>query len=300
MTTYNPDFGRGKSKKVDYYSFFRTAQETFGIMTLSASIDSEEIARFAAHTQDWWNPDGVWSPLHRINPARIKYIESMFFAHFSGSRPLCGTPASQAPRNRDCDQLPFLGRSVLDVGCGGGLLCEPLARRGAKVTGLDVSVQAIATARAHAAAEKLKIAYLNGSVENLARGGKKFDAILAMEILEHVADADSLLQSAASLLKPGGIILFSTINRTMKSFLLGIVAAEYVLGWVPPGMHDWEKFVRPSELAAHLKKAGLTLSDLTGMVFNPLSGNFDLKPGKVGVNYLAAAVKSDVSGCVSN
>ncbi|MFA5041524.1 MAG: bifunctional 2-polyprenyl-6-hydroxyphenol methylase/3-demethylubiquinol 3-O-methyltransferase UbiG, partial [Bdellovibrionales bacterium] len=184
---------------------------------------------------------------------------------------------------------PFTGLSVLDIGCGGGLLSEPLANLGAKVTGLDASEKAINVAREHAAKKKLKISYIEGSAEEFSLESKTFDVILMMEILEHAADIGSLMRSAASLLKPDGIIVISTVNRTTKSFLLGIVVAEYILGWVPKGLHDWEKFIRPSELAEHLQKAGLEIGDLTGMVYNPILDSFSLRSGMVGVNYLATA-----------
>ncbi len=242
-------------------------------MRASPSIDQKEVARFSGQTQDWWNPEGAWSPLHKINPARLEYICKTVCSHF---------------KKKD----PFKNISVLDIGCGGGLLSEPLARLGAKVSGLDASPKTLEAARKHAAKEKLKIAYIEGSVEDFAQGKQKYDVVLAMEILEHVADIPSFLKSAASLLKPNGILIVSTINRTTKSYLLGIVVAEYVLGWVPAGMHDWDKFIRPSELATHLQKAGLKLADLTGMVYSPLTREFSLRHGKVDVNYLASAVKT--------
>jgi 2-polyprenyl-6-hydroxyphenyl methylase/3-demethylubiquinone-9 3-methyltransferase len=244
------------------------------LMPASSSIDTDEIARFSGASQDWWNPEGLWRPLHKLNPARIDYIRKTVCDHFK--RPCEGA-------------FPFKGLSVLDIGCGGGLLCEPLARLGAKVMGLDASAKAIEVARKHAAREKLKITYIDGSVEDFARSKEKFDVVLAMEILEHVSNVGSLLRSASALLKPDGILIVSTLNRTMKSYLLGIIAAEYVLGWVPEGMHDWNKFIRPSELEAHLRQAGMKLTDLTGMVYNPLSDSFSLRRGKVGVNYLATA-----------
>jgi 2-polyprenyl-6-hydroxyphenyl methylase/3-demethylubiquinone-9 3-methyltransferase len=261
-------------------------------MPLSASIDKEEIGRFSRHTQDWWNPQGVWSPLHKINPARLDYVRQTVCAHFAMSS----------------ESNLFKRLSALDIGCGGGLMCEPLARLGAKVTGLDASHQAIDAAQAHATREKLKIKYIVGSVEDFAHGtnGVKprstrrgqaphceggFDVILALEILEHLADIESFLRSTAALLEPDGIVIFSTINRTTKSYLLGVVAAEYVLGWVPVGMHDWNKFVRPSELEANVQKAGLALTDLTGMVYDPLDDGFSLRRGNLSVNYLASAVK---------
>ncbi|MDD3370539.1 MAG: bifunctional 2-polyprenyl-6-hydroxyphenol methylase/3-demethylubiquinol 3-O-methyltransferase UbiG [Alphaproteobacteria bacterium] len=245
-------------------------------MTFSASVDLDEIQRFSGHTQDWWNDRGVWSPLHKLNPARLDYIRSMACNYFGIT-----------PKNKK----GFGRLSVLDIGCGGGLASEPLAEWGAKVTGIDASPKAIDAARAHARGKKLKIEYLAVSAEDMARKKRRFDMVLALEILEHVADMDSLLASIAALLNPGGIALFSTVNRTTRSYLFGIVAAEYILGWVPPGMHDWNKFVRPSELAGRLQKAGLELDDLTGLVYHPLSDRFSLQKGRVDLNYMAAAVK---------
>lgn len=241
-----------------------------------ASVDEGEVLRFSQQTQDWWNPEGAWKPLHKLNPARIQYIRSAICKHFSAT---------------DAGKAPLQTLSVLDIGCGGGLLCEPLARLGAKVTGLDASAKALEVARNHAVEQKLKIAYIDGSVETLKSKAQAFDVILAMEILEHVADIGSFLSDASALLKPNGLMIFSTVNRTMKSFLFGVVVAEHVMGWVPKGMHDWNKFVRPSELAAHLTRADLALSDLMGVVYKPLEDTFKLCPGKMQINYLASAVK---------
>jgi 2-polyprenyl-6-hydroxyphenyl methylase/3-demethylubiquinone-9 3-methyltransferase len=241
-----------------------------------SSIDNEEIARFSSHAQDWWNPQGGLSPLHKLNPARMEYIRDTVCGHFERSTE---------------KKAAFKGLSVLDIGCGGGLLCEPLARLGAAVTGLDASAETIMAAKAHAAETGLKIKYVVSSAEDLAHSGQQFDVITALEILEHVSDIGSLLGSAVNLLRPGGIMILSTVNRTVKSYLLGIVAAEYILGWVPTGTHDWRKFIRPSELAAHLEKAGLAITDITGMIYNPLNDSFSLRRSTVGVNYLAAAVK---------
>ncbi len=250
-------------------------------MRPAASIDKDEIARFSGHAQDWWNPQGVLRSLHKLNPTRLNYIRDMVSQHFGRLR-------------GDARAKTFKGLSILDVGCGGGLLCEPMARWGASVTGLDASAQAIAVAKAHAAQARLKIAYRHGSAEDFSRGAQKFDVVTVLEILEHVADIGSLLRSAASMLKPDGIMILSTVNRTTKSFLLGIIAAEYILRWVPGGTHDWNRFIRPSELAAHLQKAGLTLADITGMVYDPLNNTFFLRQGTVDVNYLAAALKGPV------
>ena len=245
-------------------------------MPRAASVDKEEIARFSSHASDWWNPEGALRPLHKLNRARLEYIRDRICDHF----------------DRQSGQItPLKGLSVLDIGCGGGLLCEPMARLGATVVGLDASEEAIRVARAHSAQSELKLSYRAGSAEDFARGKQRFDVITALEILEHVADIDSLLQSAARLLKPNGLIILSTLNRTPKSFLLGVVAAEYILKWVPRGTHEWRKFIRPSELAAHLKKADLSVCDLTGLIYDPLNDRFHLEKGRVGVNYLMAAGK---------
>ncbi|MDR3425289.1 MAG: bifunctional 2-polyprenyl-6-hydroxyphenol methylase/3-demethylubiquinol 3-O-methyltransferase UbiG [Alphaproteobacteria bacterium] len=241
-----------------------------------SSIDPDEIARFSRHAQEWWDPKGVWSPLHKLNPARLDYIRETVCEHFK----------------RKPEGKPFKGLSVLDIGCGGGLMSEPLARLGAKVTGIDASSEAIAAAKAHAKEQGLNITYMCGSVETLALSSPKaFDIVTALEIVEHAADIGSLLRSAQALLKPEGILILSTVNRTMKSYLLGIVAAEYILRWVPPGTHDWRKFLRPSELVAHLEKAGLSAIDITGIKYDPLRDAFHLRQGAVGVNYLVTGVK---------
>lgn len=281
----HPNFEHEKLYDLKYYLFFHIAQETTSHMP-SPSIDPKEVTRFSGQAQDWWNPEGAWSPLHRINPARLDYILQTISKHFGVQQKKLFSSL-----NAECRMLNAF--SILDIGCGGGLLCEPLTRLGAKVTGLDASGNTLQAARKHAKQEKLKIDYIEGSIEDFTQGKQKFDVILAMEILEHLADIPSFLRSAASLLKPDGIVIVSTINRTTKSYLLGIVVAEYILGWVPAGMHDWDKFIRPSELATHLQRAGLTLTDLTGMIYSPLNGKFSLQRGKVDVNYLASAVKTE-------
>jgi 2-polyprenyl-6-hydroxyphenyl methylase/3-demethylubiquinone-9 3-methyltransferase len=243
-----------------------------------SSIDPAEIARFSSHASDWWNPDGALRPLHKLNPARLEYIRNRVCGHFG--RDLA---------NRDS----LKGLSVLDVGCGGGLLCEPMARMGAVVTGLDASAEAIEAARAHAAQSGLGINYVCGSAEEMA-ASPLYDVITALEIVEHVADIGSLLRAVAALLKPEGIVLLSTVNRTPKSFLLGIVAAEYVLNWVPRGTHDWRKFIKPSELDAHLRAAGLETVDITGMAYDVLNDSFHLQEGRAAVNYLMAATRAKI------
>ncbi len=242
----------------------------------SASVSTEDVNRFSAQAEDWWNPSGGFRSLHELNPLRLAYIRDQAIAHFGRA-----APAQELLR----------GIHALDVGCGGGLLAEPLTRMGAEVTGVDASGAAIVEARRHAAAMGLSICYRTGSVEEVAESPARFDLITAMEIVEHVADMDSFVRSLAALLKPDGVLILSTLNRTIKSFALGVVAAEYVLNWVPRGMHDWNKFVRPSELAQRLESRGLQVSDLTGAIFNPCSGQFEFRQGKVAVNYLMTAVK---------
>jgi 2-polyprenyl-6-hydroxyphenyl methylase/3-demethylubiquinone-9 3-methyltransferase len=239
-------------------------------MPQSASIDKDEIAMFSHHAGDWWNPDGALRPLHKLNPVRLEYIRERICGHF--------------------ERENMKGLSILDIGCGGGLLCEPLTRMGAAVTGLDASNEAIAAAKAHAIQSCLKVNYHCGSAEAFAGAGRKFDVVTALEILEHVADIGSLLSAAARLLKPKGILILSTVNRTPKSFLLGIIAAEYVLRWVPRGTHNWRKFIRPSELASHLEQVGLQADDITGVIYNPLDDAFILRQTAVDVNYMMSAV----------
>ena len=229
----------------------------------SASIAHDEIARFSAQAEEWWNPKGPFRPLHRLNPVRLAYIR---------------------------DQVGGLKNTrVLDVGCGGGLIAEPLTRLGAKVTGIDASHASIAVARQHADSMGLSIDYRATSVEDLARGKDRYDVITALEIVEHVADLPSFLRAIAALLKPNGTVILSTLNRTPKSFMLGIVAAEYVLRWVPRGTHQWKKFIRPSEMVAALEACNLTTTDLTGVTFDPLQSSFALDTNDLAVNYLLTA-----------
>lgn len=240
----------------------------------AASIARDEIDRFSSQAGDWWNAEGQFGPLHRLNPVRLGYIRTQVCRHFS----------------RDEGAVRVLeGLDALDIGCGGGLLTEPLARLGGRVTGLDASEEAITVARAHAKQSGLKIDYQAQSVEQLARGKARYDLITALEVAEHVADLDSFLAATAQLLKPGGLLIVSTLNRTAKSFLLGIVAAEYILKWVPRGTHQWKKFIRPSELVQKLEASGARPVDLTGIVFDPLSGEFGLRAGDVGMNYFLTA-----------
>jgi len=242
------------------------------------SIDEAEIAKFAAMAEAWWDPAGKFRPLHRVNPVRLAFIRDRLCARFG----------------RDAKAVkPLEGLKLLDVGCGGGLLCEPLARLGAAVTGLDAAEKNIRIASLHAAESGLAIDYRHGSVEELAEGTQRFDAVLTMEVVEHVADVAGFLVAAAQLVRPGGVMFLSTLNRTPKAFLMAIVGAEYVLRWLPRGTHDWRRFLRPSELAAGLRRAGLEVEELAGVAYNPLTDAWRLAPRDLDVNYMMLAVKPD-------
>jgi 2-polyprenyl-6-hydroxyphenyl methylase / 3-demethylubiquinone-9 3-methyltransferase len=243
-------------------------------MTGAPSVIDEEVARFDALAAEWWDPAGPMAPLHRINPTRIGWLRDAIAGHFGHSG--------------GGDEPPLAGLTLLDIGCGAGLLTEPLWRLGAEVTGLDPAPASIEIARAHAEATGAGPTYRVGTVEDLAREGARFDVVLAMEVVEHVADPAAFVAAAASLVKPGGFFALSTLNRTFKSFALAIVGAEYVLRWLPAGTHRWEQFVTPDELAAALRAAGLEPTERRGMVFDPLSGEWRLSRD-LGVNYFMAA-----------
>jgi 2-polyprenyl-6-hydroxyphenyl methylase/3-demethylubiquinone-9 3-methyltransferase len=239
------------------------------------TLDAGEIARFARHADEWWDEQGKFRPLHQIAPLRLAFLREEMLRHFRRSGQLA---------------RPFAGLSVLDVGCGGGLICEPLARLGAHVTGLDPAPENIAAARAHAAGQGLAVEYRAGRVEELAAEGLAFDALVCFEVVEHVPDPAAFLKACAALLRPGAPILLSTINRTVKSYLLAIVAAEYVLRWLPVGTHRWDRFVTPQELAGHCAAAGLAPGNVRGLVYNPFADGWALA-ADTDVNYFAAAVK---------
>ena len=247
----------------------------------TASIDDAEIARFEAVAARWWDSEGEFRPLHRLNPVRVGFIRDR----------LC-TDFDRAPT----EPTPLAGLAIADVGCGGGLLCEPMARLGARVTGIDAGDEAVAVARLHAEQAGLAIDYRAATAETLAAEGRRFDAVLALEIVEHVADVDAFLGAVAALVRPGGTLIMSTLNRTPKSFGLAILGAEYVLRWVPRGTHDWRKFVRPSELAAGLRRHGIATEALSGMVFNPLANTWRLAETDLDVNYLLAGRKAGDKG----
>ncbi|UUP17112.1 bifunctional 2-polyprenyl-6-hydroxyphenol methylase/3-demethylubiquinol 3-O-methyltransferase UbiG [Nitratireductor thuwali] len=240
------------------------------------SIDPREVERFSALAAEWWNPNGKFRPLHRFNPVRLAYIRDHVAAHFG-----------RDPRAAK----PFNGLRILDIGCGGGLLCEPMARLGASVVGADASETNIEVARLHAAECGVDIDYRATPAETLADQGEKFDVILNMEVVEHVADVDYFIGKCGEMLKPGGLMFVATINRTTKAWGLAIIGAEYVLRWLPRGTHQYEKLVRPTELEKALEKAGLSIKERTGVVYNPLADRWQ-RSKDMDVNYMVLAEKS--------
>lgn len=237
------------------------------------TLDEAEVAWFAALANEWWDPQGKFRPLHAINPTRLGFIRDQVCMQFGrGDRTI----------------RPFEGLAIADIGCGGGLLCEPMARLGARVTGLDPAEDSIKAAHAHASAQGLEIDYRAERAEDMAERETRFDIVIAMEVVEHVPDVPAFLKVASGLVSPGGLLLLSTINRTVKSYALAIVGAEFVLRWVPVGTHRWDRFVTPGELSNACSLAGLTESVRKGMVFNPLTSSWHLSED-TDVNYLMAA-----------
>ena len=245
-------------------------------MAAAAGLIDEEVRRFAALGDEWWNPAGPMAALHGLNPTRMAWLRDVIARHFD--RDLKGA----AP--------PLAGLTLLDVGCGGGLVAEPLARMGAEVVGLDPAPESIAVARAHAETTGARLTYRAGLVEDLVAEGARFDVVTALEVVEHVADLRAFVAAAAAAAKPGGLIVLSTLNRTLKSFALAIVGAEYVLGWVAKGTHRWEQFVTPEELAAALKAAGCRETERRGVVYDLPRREWRLS-SDVSVNYFMAARK---------
>lgn len=241
----------------------------------AASIDPAEIAGFEAMAAEWWDSNGKFAPLHRLNPARLGYLRDRLTDRFGLDTRV---------------RRPLAGLKLLDIGCGGGLVAEPLARLGAAVTGVDAGAGNIGIARAHAARAGLDIDYRCVAAESLAAAGERFDAVLALEVVEHVADLDAFLATAATLVRPGGLLVLSTLNRTVKAFALAIVGAEYVMRWLPRGTHRWDRFLRPHELARAVRGTGLAVTDITGMAYDPLRGDWRLGRDTA-VNYLLAASK---------
>jgi 2-polyprenyl-6-hydroxyphenyl methylase/3-demethylubiquinone-9 3-methyltransferase len=241
-----------------------------------ASVDAAEVDRFSRLAGEWWNPRGKMAVLHRFNPVRLAYVRDAACRQFG----------------RNASHPPCLDRlRILDIGCGGGLLCEPLARLGASMLGADPSADNIKAAKLHAERSGLAIDYRVTAAERLAAAGERFDVVLAMEVVEHVADVGLFVRSCAGMVKPGGLMIAATLNRTLKSFALAIVGAEYVLRWLPRGTHRWDKFLTPNELEAAMTAAGLAMKDEIGVIYNPLTDQWRLSPD-MDVNYMMTAAKA--------
>lgn len=246
------------------------------MQTARTTVDPDEIAKFEAMAAEWWDPDGKFKPLHMLNPCRLDYITSQISAEFG----------------RDLsDAAPFEGLRILDIGCGGGLLCEPMARLGATVVGADAAERNIPVAQLHAEQSGLEIDYRHTTAEAMANAGEQFDVVLNMEVVEHVADPLSYLSACRDLLVPGGLHLCSTINRNPKSFAMAIVGAEWVMRWLPKGTHEWSKFITPDELFKLLEEAGLDPVDRKGFVFNPVLWSWSLSDRDLSVNYVTASLR---------
>ena len=242
-----------------------------------STIDPAEVAKFEAMANEWWDLEGKFKPLHMLNPCRLDYINEQIAIEF----------------NKDLSQnLPFKGLRILDIGCGGGLLCEPMARLGATVVGADAASGNIPVAQIHARQSELEIDYRHTTAEALADRGEKFDVVLNMEVVEHVAGPATYLLACQKLLKPGGLHICSTLNRNPKSFLFAIIGAEWVMRWLPKGTHDWNKFITPDELFAFLTEAGLLPVDRKGFVFDKIRWSWSLSATDLSVNYVTASVKS--------
>lgn len=244
---------------------------------MTSSVDPADVARFAAVAEQWWDPHGKFAPLHRLNPARLSFVRDVCLDHFAADR-----------RAR----APFAGRRLLDVGCGGGLVAEPMTRLGFSVTGIDAAGESLAVARAHAEDLGLSIDYRAATAEQLVAAGEgPFDVILALEVIEHVEGPEAFLADLAELLAADGVMIVSTLNRTLRSLALGKIAAEYVLRWVPAGAHDWRKFLSPDELRRLMERAGLEPGLLEGLVLDPIGGVWR-RSSDTAINYLMAATRS--------
>ncbi|HXP06581.1 MAG TPA: bifunctional 2-polyprenyl-6-hydroxyphenol methylase/3-demethylubiquinol 3-O-methyltransferase UbiG [Stellaceae bacterium] len=238
-------------------------------------VDPAEVARFAAQAASWWDPAGSFRPLHRLNPARLQFIHDELIAHFT----------------RDSRSLtPFEGLALADIGCGGGLIAEPMARLGFEVTAIDADREAIGIAKAHSNTAGLKIGYRVATAESLARRRRRFDVVLALEIVEHLPDPQGFLATCGRLLKPGGAFIGATINRTPQSYALAVVGAEYVMRWLPHGTHDWNRFLRPSEFVLGMRRAGLSATRLKGLRYRLTRGDW-APTDDPSVNYMVMAVK---------
>jgi 2-polyprenyl-6-hydroxyphenyl methylase/3-demethylubiquinone-9 3-methyltransferase len=246
----------------------------------ATTIDVEELAKFSAMADEWWDPAGKFKPLHKFNPVRLGYIREHAIAHFGKD--------GHARR-------PLEGLRFLDIGCGGGLLSEPMARLGAQVVGIDPAERNVRTAQAHARQTGLSVDYRVTTAEALAAAGERFDVVLNMEVVEHVADVPLYMKSCAELVKPGGLMFVATINRTPRAFALAIVGAEYVLRWLPRGTHEFRKFLTPEEIAALITRNGMRVTGKTGVVYNPLADEWR-QSRDMGVNYMVLAQKPGPAG----
>ncbi len=242
------------------------------------TVDDGEIAKFQAMAAEWWNPNGKFKPLHMLNPTRLDYITAQIAAEYGRD---LGGPA------------PFAGLRILDIGCGGGLLAEPMARLGAEVVGADAAERNIPVAQLHAQQSGLQIDYRHTTAEAMAAAGEQFDVVLNMEVVEHVADPLGYLTACRQLLKPGGLMVCSTLNRNSKSYLMAIIGAEHVMRWLPKGTHEWSKFITPDELFELIRKSGLDPVDRKGFVFNPVLWSWSLSDRDLSVNYVTASVKRE-------
>jgi 2-polyprenyl-6-hydroxyphenyl methylase/3-demethylubiquinone-9 3-methyltransferase len=242
------------------------------------TVDDSEVARFARHASDWWAPDGPMAALHKFNPVRLAYVRDQAAARFA-----------RDPKKLDC----LKGLRMLDIGCGGGILSEPLARLGAEMVGADPAEENVAAASAHAEEMELTIDYRAVTAEELAEAGERFDVVLAMEVVEHVADVGLFVAACAAMVKPGGLMIAATLNRTLKSFALAIVGAEYVLRWVPRGTHQWDRFVTPRELETTVEDAGLRVTGERGVIYNPFADRWQLS-SDMDVNYMLVAARDAV------
>ncbi|WP_424930143.1 bifunctional 2-polyprenyl-6-hydroxyphenol methylase/3-demethylubiquinol 3-O-methyltransferase UbiG [Amaricoccus tamworthensis] len=244
----------------------------------TGSVDEAEIAKFEAMAAEWWDPNGKFKPLHQMNPCRLGYVIDQICAEF----------------NRDMKAAtPLSGLRLLDIGCGGGLLSEPMARLGADVVGADAAERNIPVAKLHAEQSGLTIDYRHTTAEALAKTGEQFDVVLNMEVVEHVADPQEYLRTCHNLLRPGGLMICSTLNRNPKSYAMAIVGAEQIMRWLPKGTHDWNKFITPDELFEMLSQAGLNPVDRKGFVFNPIRWSWSISDRDLSVNYVTASIRPE-------
>ena len=249
--------------------------QTFSTAPAASTLDPAEVERFARMAADWWDPKGSMKPLHELNPARLEYLRDELKRHFK----------------RDTTDRPLSGLRILDIGCGAGLVAEPLTRMGATVTGIDPGSDTIAAAKTHARSQGLSIDYRCARIEELAADAETFDVVTCLEVVEHIPDVSAFLTTVAKTVRPGGLLIASTLNRTMASYALAIIGAEYILRWLPRGTHDWNRFVTPEEMAIYFKRAGLDAPRFTGLVLDPIRDRWQLS-SDTAVNYFASAARA--------